>query len=718
MASAAFAQSQPATTAVSDNSGDIVVTANRQESLLSKTPLAVTALSNEALRSQGISDARGLNNVVPNLRLTDAVPGTGNGVQVNIRGVSSQTTNPSAAFLIDGIYIADSDVLTGAFYDLERVEVLRGPQGTLYGRNTTAGVINVISARPKDHFEASLDGSYGNFNSANVTGMINLPVTGTLGLRAAVNYDRHDSYLLKGSDGPNDFNPMRNMLSGRLSFGGTVGDFSFVVRGDYSRQRGSLANIVPTSNFFPDLDRTAVGVEPDYVDLGARTQRTSPYASPYGNNYDFDTWGVMVDATYDFGPAQLTYLGSHRDFKIDLGQSYYSAANGNIRRAYVHNTSNQESHELRLAFGNNNPLHGQIGGYFFDYKTIVMNQYGIPGTAQFTYFPAPATQRSEAGFGQLTYDITPRLHLTGGLRYTHDKSTLEGHLGNAYPDGRQLIFSDVTGSATSSKFTWKAGVDYDVPNLGLLYATVSTGYKAGGSNNQCVVYTTGCLPANLGSFGPETLTAYEGGFKFHVLNNLLHLNLSGYHYDYKGLQVSQTFTVDGVRQNVTQNAAKASVDGIESEAIITPTRVDTLDLAFNWTDAHYVDYQAVAPTFQTADFSGDPLSQAAKYTARASYTHSFLLPRGDKLDFNVSTQYSSGYYIQDLVILSYFHQPHYTKTDVSLTYKAPGDRWYVEGFGRNLENSITLGSASADASYGFARFETPRTYGVRAGFKF
>jgi iron complex outermembrane receptor protein len=717
-ASALALSAAPAFAQNSDQSGgDIVVTANRQESLLSKTPGSISAFNNEKLQSSGVTDARQLNNIVPNLRLTDAVQGTGNGVSISIRGVSSQTGNPSAAFLMDGIYVADTDVITGAFYDLERVEVLRGPQGTLYGRNTTAGLVNVISAAPKDKFEAAVDATYGNFNAAILNGMVNVPVGGGLAVRAAVNYDRRDSYVKQ----PDNQNPQREFLSGRLSFGGTVGDLTFVVRGDYSDQDGTLANIVPTTNFFPDLATTPVGTNPTYVETSSSAQRTLGYSTVYPSDFHNYNWGVMVDATYDFGPVQLTYLGSHREFHNDMSQNYrQELATGADRLAYINGKSNQESHELRLAFGTGTKIHGQIGGNYFTSVNRTLNQFGQPESASgiFTIFPQPSKATSYAGFGQVTYDILPDLHLTGGLRYTKDKSDSLGSLGLAYPDGSTILFSETFGHAESSKLTWKAGVDYDLPSLGLIYASVSTGYKAGGSNGQCLVYTAGCLPAEVASYAPETLTSYEAGVKFAFLDRLIRLNLTGYHYDYKGLQVAQVFRYDDVGQNVIQNAASAKVDGIESELNLSPTPDDVFTLTFNYTDARYDSFLATSPSLETAVFDGNPLSQAAKYTASIGYNRTFEVGDGGKIVASVVSRYSSSYYIQDFNQLALFRQPKYTKTDVTLTYKAPSDKWYVEAFGRNLENSITLGSASADSTYAYARFEAPRTYGVRAGMKF
>ena len=164
---------------------ELVVTANRTESLLSETPIAMTALTADDMRDAGVTDARKLNDVVPNVRLTE----NGDSMRIAVRGVTSTDTtekgDPSVAFMLDGVYIARSQDMMGSFFDLQRVEVLRGPQGTLYGRNTTAGVINVLSARPGPDFEASVDTTIGSYGTKILTAMVNTPLNDELSIRAA-----------------------------------------------------------------------------------------------------------------------------------------------------------------------------------------------------------------------------------------------------------------------------------------------------------------------------------------------------------------------------------------------------------------------------------------------------------------------------------------------------------------------------------------------------
>jgi iron complex outermembrane receptor protein len=707
--------------------GDIVVTATRESTLLSKTPLALTAINSEGLRDAGVTDSRSLNDLVPNLQISE----NGDSARISIRGVTSSDTtekgDPSAAFLLDGVYIARPIEVLNSFYDLERVEVLRGPQGTLYGRNTTAGVINLISARPNaDKFSASADAQYGNLNAVNVTGMVNAPLGGNLAVRAAVNYDRQDSPIIQVGPVVESLNPYRNNLSARLSLGGKVGDnFDFIIRGDYSRAKGGVFNTVPLTNFFPSA--LVSTVDPVYVSTGSKAQRTQPFPLAHPDSKDNEFYGVSGEFTYDLGSAAITYLGSYREAKRqDVRNLILFGALNNS--AFFFGDFKQNSHELRVSFGQGQALHGQVGAYYFHENSAIEFNLGnplssivVPGATGFAFPQGPTKATSKAVFGNVTYDITPDLHITGGIRYTQDRKSRDGATVVDFP----TIASSICGALrcvlneniAARKFTktiWKMGIDYDAPGLGLLYASVSTGYKAGGFNDGCVTGSgIGCsLDAASLYYNPETLTAYEAGFKLRLADNAVRLNGSVFHYDYKSLQLSQIVTVP-VPATLTRNAGVAKVDGIELDAVLTPGDNDRVELGFTYTDARYSRFDPSS----TVSFAGRQLDHAPKYTASAGYTHTFPFDNGGKVEASIRTRLSAEYFMQDLNNLSQFRQPGYTKTNLTLTYKAPDDRFYIQGYLNNLENEITL-AAAASGLGASATIEEPRTYGIRAGFKF
>ncbi len=708
----AFAQ-QDAQADDAAETGDIVVTATRSETLLSKTPIALTAISGEGLRDAGITDSRALTDIVPNLQISE----NGDGARVSIRGVTStdntEKGDPSAAFLLDGVYIARPIEVLNSFFDLERVEVLRGPQGTLFGRNTTAGVINVISARPKaGEFQASGDATYGNLGTVNATGMINLPVGETLAVRAAVNYDRQDSPIIQ-TGGPivESLDPYRDTLSGRLSFGGELGDrFKFIIRGDYTQAKGGVYNLLPLGNFFPDAATPNPTVNPRYTPNKARLQRTLNIPLQFEDKKNNRFWGVAGEFSYDFGGVELTYLGSYRETHRDDDRDFFVL--GFLHTdTYFFGDFKQNSHEVRAAFGGEGPFKGQVGGYYFNEESTLEATIGLPFSAfvvgpgqplnfnqtGFGFPQGPTKSTSKAVFGQFTYDLTPELHLTAGARYTKDAKSRVGatildfnSVANSFCGALRCVLNENIAARKYSKTTWKVGIDYDAPGLGLVYANVSTGYKAGGFNDGCETgQGVGCsLLATDLYYSPETLTAYEGGFKLRFADNAVRLNASIFHYDYKGLQLSQICC--SPPQTLTKNAAAAKVDGVELEAVLRPSDNDQVDVGFTWLDARYSKFFPDTANRPTFSFNGRPLDHAPKYTASAGYTHTFNLGNGGKVDASVRTRLSAAYFMQDLNNLSQFRQPSFTKTGATLTYKAPDDRYYIQGYVQNIENEITL----------------------------
>lgn len=705
--------------------GEIVVTATRNESLASKTPIALTAVGGEALMSAGITNPTTLADQIPNLSIDR---NTG-GLQITIRGVTSsdltEKGDPSAAFMSDGIYIARAQAQEVSFFDVQRVEVLRGPQGTLFGRNTTAGLINIITNKPKlGSFSGSLDATYGNFDTQQITGMVNIPVSEGIAIRAAANYDRRDSYLIAGPGWTAPLDPFKKNLSGRLSALFDLGDGELLLRGDYSSIKGSPANVLLTSNFYANFDTP--GVDPVYIgNKSARTLRTIdvPYAGSLQR--DNNTWGILADLRYDLGPVTVNYLGSYRELKR---REKDVAVLGGLVAAFPFPFKGdywQNSQELRLSTNGDGPIKAQAGLYYFKEKSGVdANLIGLvsptPGTFGYIYgFPQdPTISKSWAGFGQVTYNVAETFRLTGGIRYSHDSKSRDGFTvfcGTLACDQPGDVKTPNIAKRSFSKVTWRVGADFDVNDRTLLYGVVATGYKAGGFNDGCEAGTNAVctLPAEALYYEPETLTSYEVGLKTRFLNNAVRLNASVFHYDYKKIQLSQTSTICGGPCNVTTNAAAAKVDGVELEGVITPARSSMFDFSFAWLNARYADFFPQPGV----DWSGRKLDRSPSLAVTAGYTHTIELGNGGNIQTGVRTRLSDSYQLAAFGTLNQFRVPSYTKTDLLIAYNAPDNRWYVQGFAKNLENSIVV-STAASGGVGTVQIADPRTYGARVGVKF
>lgn len=711
------------------NAGDIIVTANRTESLASKTPVALTAVSGQALIAAGVTNPTTLADQVPNLSIDRA-----NGLQITIRGVTSsdgtEKGDPSAAFMTDGIYIARPQAQEVSFFDVARVEVLRGPQGTLFGRNTTAGLVNVITNKPRlGVTEGSVDLAYGNYNTQQATGVINLPVGDKVALRIAANYDRRDSYLNAGPNYNSSLDPFKNNASVRVSALFDLGQGELVLRGDYSSIKGVTTNAVPAQQFFSNFNTN--GVDPTYIASGVNATRLLTLNIPYSgdNRRDDNTWGILADLNYDLGPVSVNYLGSYRRFSRDeLDISQFLGAVG-IPTTFSGRYW-QTSHELRFSTNGDGPFKAQAGAYYFkEHSGISAYLFGLlsptPGTRGYVFgFPQdPTISESYALFGQATYNLTERLHLTGGVRYSHDLKSRVGSTVTCATTACNVTGDPATADIvtpnnarrTFARTTWRAGVDFDATDHTMIYGVVATGYKAGGFNDGCETGTgTGCnLPAAALYYQPETLTSYEMGVKTRFADDAVRLTVAAFHYDYSGIQLSQLSTICGGPCQVTTNAAKAKVDGVEAEGTIQPAKHSRFDFSIAWLNARYAQFIPVPGV----DWSGKKLDRSPEWAFTAGYTQTFDLNGHGTIDAGVRTRVSDSYRLAALSTLNQFRVPGFTRTDVALTYNAPGNRWYVQAFGRNLENAIVVTTASSGV-FATASVADPRTYGVRAGFKF
>lgn len=706
-------------------SGEIIVTAQRTSSLASKTPVSLSAIDGDTLRSQGVTNPADLGAEVPNLSIV-----RNNGLQITIRGVSSSDNtekgDPSAAFLLDGVYIARPQAQEVSFFDVSRVEVLRGPQGTLYGRNTTAGLINVITNKPADHFEAAANLSYGNYNTVQANAMVNLPVNDIVALRFAGSWDRRDNYISPQAGDTHNVDPFKDNRSGRAQVKFDFSpDLEVLIRADYSAIRGTGFTDISASRYYAPLAAGAPAyTSPNYIggQFSSRELRDVGYGlvnSPVARN---STWGVDGEVNWDFGPLGLNYLGSYREFRTDITSSALVGIPIATTRGGFYK---QVSQELRFHTSSSSRLNLQFGGYYFreDSNNSLYLLNLIAGFPYYGFLQGPTKSETLGAFAQASYPIVEGLRLTAGARYSRDNKSRQGAIN--FQKGPVLNLTTDRSSPNnatikSDKITWRLGLDYDLDSRSLLYAVVSTGYKAGGFNGGCAAGTPNCLnpqdPLAL-YYQPETLTSYEIGLKTRTFDNKLRLTADAFHYDYSNLQVSSVADIGGAPRQVTTNAARAKVDGAEIEATLTPSLRNRLNLSFTYLDARYASYFPLG-VGNAPDFAGRQLDHAPKYVASVGYTYTVPLANGGEIQAGVRSRLSSSYVMTVQSRGQQYRQPSYTRTDLSLTYNAPDDRFYIQGFWQNLEDNINVTSISFSGGRALVTPSDPMTYGVRGGFKF
>jgi iron complex outermembrane receptor protein len=736
--------------AAGDTLEEVIVTAEHREVSLLSTPISITAISGDQLRDSGITSTAQLADSIPNVQIH-----TTGDFFITIRGVTSNDAtekgDPSAAFMMDGVYIARPQAQDVAFFDIARVEVLRGPQGTLWGRNTTAGLLHVISNKPEHQFAAALNATAGGFSSTQADGMVNFPIGEKVALRGAFAYEKRDNHILQrdpaGFTSRFTANPAKDNLALRLQAAFDISDnFNATVRSDYSTMKGSqgVANALNASMAFfvpaaavtgtPARSNQTTPIQAVYKYPRADLLRTRDYALTQDPAVNNKTWGIGTELNWKFGGAAVTYIGSYRHMDRDEGFPVVVGAPFSLNGFFVGNYW-QNSQELRIATANDGPFEAQAGVYYFKERSgIALWLPGlIPGVPFFGFPQDPTISESKAVFGQGSYKFTPTLKLTAGLRYSKDDKSRVG----ATAFQQTLVFNRLTDARNSnsaqrsdSKTTWRLGLDYNKSDDTLIYASLATGYKAGGFGDGCQAGTTDAngvvcnqiVAVNDLYYKPENLIAYEVGFKTKV-NNVLSLTTALFNYDYKDMQLSSVGTVGGGPSLVTHNAGKSRVTGLELESIYAPSATHRVDGSFTWLDAKYVEYRSDALGVDASgqgitNFANFTLDRSPSMTASLGYTYTHALASGGKLATNVKARFSASYAITDYSAVTQYVQPSYTKSDVSLTYKASEDRWYARAFVLNLENTLTVNAIANIGGFPTMYTSQPRTYGVGAGIRF
>jgi iron complex outermembrane recepter protein len=713
-----------------DGVQEVIVTAQRTAAPESKTPVALSVLTADDLDRIGADQPGALAARLPNTYLENSY----DGLRITIRGVSNadvtEKGDTSAAFMVDGVYVARPQSQNVALYDVDRVEVLRGPQGTLYGRNTTAGVVNVITKAPVNRFEGDVNATFGNWGERKVGAMVNVPVNGVLALRAAATWNEHDSYLTNGTNTPRALGLDRDDRAARLSAKLALGPrASLLVRYEASRDDGNNDATVPDSNFYNGIAAGNPVWNGDSTDRQL-TNRFNPPNTRFEQGHSHKTTSALTaELNWDLGPATLSWLGAHRSFDHDYLYNFFYRVAPTIAlgvRQPFDGSYHQDSHELRLATSGAGPLSAQGGVYWFRerardvYYFRDLQAVGLP--PYYVFGNDPVESRSKAVFGQATYRLADGLRATAGARYTEDDKARTGYIGyqgapafNAATDLRELN----AGSISTDRTTWRLGLDYDLAPATLVYGSIATGYKAGGFNDGCTAGDArggiGCpaasaLPAASLVYQPETVRAYEAGVKTRFWDGRASLNLAVFHYDYRNLQLSNEVVVNGRPRYETTNAGQASIRGLEADGQVRATRADSLTYALTLLDAHYVSY---APD-GVHSWSGVKLDRTPARTLSLGWEHRLHLA-GGQLAAGVGTRASASYLLGVPQAGLKYRVPGHTESDLHLGWEPDGAPWRVLARVRNLENEVRPMTIS---SSGLAVPTEPRTADVRFDYRF
>lgn len=712
----------PAPAASNDKGiGDIVVTAQRFSQSVQKSSLTIQVVDTKQLDRTGVTAVADLAKLSTGVDIAIG----GSSAQIYVRGVGDRSFNPLAnpgvAFNVDGVYVGRPDGLGGNFYDINRVEILKGPQGTLYGRNANGGSINVITNEPKlGQLGGDFNVEVGNYSLIHVTGAINIPVGDTAALRAAYNVVNRDGYL---SDGSGD----DVQKSARLRFKWVPSsDVTLLLNGDYSHLSGDPSGYVylpsrPGANPWEGTaDPRSIAYRNSMPPLGPLLDPSVPKTLQ-----DTTLWNLSAQLDWKLPFATLTVLPAYRNADI-----YTASYPGFLYQQP--NKVEQKSLEVRL--GNTSPaLTWVVGGYVFretGMGSIRVTESSIVQDSQFNYVPKTT---SLAGFGQATLKLFEGFRLIAGGRYTYEHRELDGEYLDMRPvpfgPGPGTVLERFPGTKNFDGFTYKAGFEYDVAPANMIYFTSSSGFKAGGLNETVA-------PANI--YQPEKLQSLEFGSRNRFFDNRLQLNFSLYRWKYKGLQDQRvTFDPLGLINLIFFNVGDATIKGATADVVVKPTRADTLSASVEYADSHYDSFLVSLPTpvffpgsigcptsivgsNTVANCAGLQVARVPKWNGTVNYNHVFTLGNTSTIDVGGSMKFASSRWLATDFIPAE-RAPAYAVFDANLTYTTADKRISVTGFVRNIGNkAYSTGGIEQPFIPGLfaASVSPPRTYGLRASFKF
>lgn len=722
---------------------EVVVTARRRAETEQSVPIPTTALSGDSLANRSIRDIREIARVTPNLSFSGGAGNKGS-AQVFLRGIGqtnwSPTQDPKVGIYLDGVYLGRPQGAVFDLVDVDRIEVLRGPQGTLFGRNTTAGLIHVITKKPQHELSADLRAGVGNDGQLDVSGVFNLPITDELAMRFSLQHRESDGYVKNLSTGRDWNDENSDMLRASLDWNPGA-NFNLLMSFDYQRTR-ELAALGKCEWTGPDNGALTgatgglpfiayvFGIYDQVKDTCNATEAWRSTENDPRDESNIDAYGVNLTMNWEMGVGTLTSISSYRQV-TDFNGSWGLGTDAIGTPSYFEVLGETDSHdrqwsqEIRLAGDNGSTLNWIVGVFGFEEKAqnplAVPAFRGVqaPSCADWPVFCAPAgattlgaialqtqlfgsrnqnyegNNSSAAVFGELNYRFAEGWEVTAGVRYTRDNRKVwrtqqltSGALDPAWvcPDGSAPVDGIRCDRETSySKVTPRVIVAFNVDDEKLLYAGWSRGYSSGGFNQS----------APLRPFEPEVSDNLEAGLKSMWLEQRLRLNLTAFRNDYKNQQVTVTRIINGRPTGDLLNAQKALLYGVEGELRLVLSANWWIDGSFGWIDGKYDKFDVTdvstgpPPDFATVsvqrDLSSTNVIRDAPYTYSLSTTYSHHIAALGEIRGQLGWSYRGRTYFT-LESRSTSRQDAYGLMDANLTWNLPNGKTTVSLWGTNLLN--------------------------------
>ncbi len=738
---------------------EIVVTAQKRSENVQDIPISIVAVSEQQLEARGTQDISEITAIAPNIQFktTGAVSGSSAAAAVTIRGVGqtdwSLSTEPGVGIYVDGVYMARSvggviDVL-----DLERIELLRGPQGTLFGRNTIGGAISLITKRPGDEVEGKLELIGGDRDRLDFRGALNLPLGDRAAARLSVSSRNQDGFQTSLVDGRTYGN--RNRDTARLQLRLDVSDrlqADLAFDGTRIREDSAPSTLVgvtidppggrlinPSISFIynafeaPLVDVPGFGVGVPFDSRWVPDDIDTNFATGFDRGTDLDIWGGSLTLSWALGTStEVKSITAYRE--VDGGFSSEADASPlTLTEADTEYYQDQFTQELQVTGSSfSDRLKWVLGGFYLR-ETGFENEF-VP-IAPLTFGTVVSLQdhstRSIAAYAQASYALTDTVGLTLGGRYTSDEKTnlprdasltlgavaataIFADAGLAPGDSLPFVPQGVEVDETFTDFSPRIALDYIPRDDLMLYASYSRGFKSGGFNIRYLVPR----PAVLG-YDPETLSTVEAGVKWTAAGGRVRVNASGYFSTWDDLQV---VVFESFGAPLVQNAGEAEITGFEIETNALPVDDLELSLAVGYLSAEYKSINnptTTVPDIQlvTAD---KELPNAPEWTLNASIAYSFHLPGdGGRIVPRIDWSYTSDYE-NDAQNSEFLSVDGYELVNAALSYQAPDDTWSVTAFVNNATDSRFITAGNSNFSIGFheGNYNEPRNWGVRALYRF
>jgi iron complex outermembrane receptor protein len=702
---------------------EIVVTAQRREERLQDVPISVTAVTDASIQAQGITQ-------VENLALVNSsfVPGTQIGYgQPYIRGVGSSIVTPgtesSVALYIDGIYQSRNFALESNLINVDRVEVLEGPQGSLYGRNATGGVINIVTKTPKEGFDADIQQTVGNYGLLETKGYAE---GGNSTVQASFSFysRQHSGYYTDLVDDARVDKERDYGFAGKIVWHPT--DVDVVTLGlDFSStgpDTGAWVNQFGVGNVqasvFPGAKYTALPYE---------TYNNTSYAEPLENKND--NYGASLRWRHSFESFDLNTIAGYRHLSAKSSADIDASSAEYIYFAQPIDIDQDYSFETNLTSTSSGPFSWLAGVNYFETDSQSNNTVNenAPPLAVFENILATLTTKATAVFGQADYLFgnDNKWKAEAGLRYTDEQKSINGvtdiYEGTAAPLPLAAAVPGI-GSSQWRNVSESASLNYAwTPDIHS-YLRFTTAFKSGAYNSS---------EPDAPVLDPEKIKAFELGTKSDLLNHTVRLNAAAFYYDYKDLQVGQ---INNTGSIIYENAATAKIYGLETLAAVQPVENLQFQVGGTWLHARYTEFPAgvalttypgvvggvpgnYAPSvlgLPDPDLNGFHMENAPDFSGTFSTTYTVPTPIG-AFDLNATARYTGNYYFD---IGNQLEQKSYTVVNSSLTYHAPSEWYFLRFWVNNLTEAKYLNFESRTGAGDFGSYADPRTFGVTVGFKY